>query len=70
MIKNTFNKFKDRILTSAKEVIGKELDEQTEETISTVLSAAGVVMVAGAIFGMGQKLIPNRTNFHVYVHMR
>lgn len=65
-LKNVAKNITESVTSKAKEIIGDNIDEKVEEIVSIVC----VIAFAGFIFSAAGKMIPSRTNLHVYVHIK
>ena len=66
MIKEKLENLGKKTVDKVKEVIKENLDEKTEDLLYGALAIAA----AGFIFGMAGKMIPSRTNLHLYIHVK
>ena len=66
MVKEVVEKVKKSVSEKVKGAVTETIEEKSEELIYVALSIA----VAGMIFSYAGKLVPTRTNLHIYIHMK
>lgn len=65
-----FNKIKGVVSEKVIGTVRSAMSDDKGDITSTVVTLGIIVLATGAIFGAGMRIIPSRTNLHVYIHVK